>query len=257
MEKIQLKGEEAYYLKGSLPEGVSSKCPRCREERFLDEIVSEQGVHCPECGRIASVKIIENTGFVSWISGIEKGRIEISSLPELPSELRERLKKEYGLSKEESDKLSTVKGRAKIFEDIAEEVPAGVASTFVSDALARELKIRDMETSDFKREGIKELLKDYSQDKITEDSIDKIIRKSLEEDKPVYQVYEPEKYEKREKEDLRQVCEEVVDEEKEAVQDFLEGKEDSINYLIGMVKKKTEGRADAQEAREIIKEILS
>ncbi|MCD4821648.1 MAG: hypothetical protein K8R11_06195, partial [Methanococcoides sp.] len=37
-----------------------------------------------------------------------------------------------------------------------------------------------------------------------------------------------------------------------AVQDYLGGAEKSLNFLVGQVMKKTKGRADARQARELL-----
>lgn len=251
-----LKGKDALYLKSELSDDLY-KCPRCLEKVSMKELVSQDGVHCPECSRIATIKIIDDVGFVSWTCGIDEGRIDVEKLPELPSELRSRLQKDYGISEEEADKLSKVKERATLFEEIIEkDVKPSLASTFIVDTLVRELKYREMELTDFKHKGIVDLLSDYSQDKITWDILEDILRSSLDKDIIIKEVYEEYDYKSVEDDDLREVCLKVIEEEEDAVKDYKEGDENAINYLIGKAKKKTEGAADAQEARELFKEII-
>ena len=47
---------------------------------------------------------------------------------------------------------------------------------------------------------------------------------------------------------------EVINENVKAVLDYFEGKEQSLNFLVGQVMKKTRGRADARDVREIVLE---
>jgi Asp-tRNA(Asn)/Glu-tRNA(Gln) amidotransferase B subunit len=52
--------------------------------------------------------------------------------------------------------------------------------------------------------------------------------------------------------DLEKTIEEVIDENPEAVEDLKEGKDSSINYLIGQVMQQSQGRADADEVKQLI-----
>jgi transcription initiation factor IIE alpha subunit len=65
-----LKGKDALYLKSELKEELFM-CPKCREKVSMKSLVSEDGVKCPECSRVATITIIDNTGFVSWTCGIK------------------------------------------------------------------------------------------------------------------------------------------------------------------------------------------
>lgn len=254
VDKTVLQGEEAHYMSGSIPRSLESKCPACREKVLADDMISEYGVSCPFCERVASITIIEDVGFISWTCGLEEGRLIISEMPEMPSELRDRLQEEYDLSEEEAYKLSTVREKSKFFEDFAEDIEPSIVSTFVVDLLTGELKYRDMKISEFKSDGLKDILKDYSDDDITEDSLEKVVRRSLDEDKTIKSVYDREEHLVKDDTELEDICKEVIEEESQAVKDYKQGDEKSINYLVGMVKKKTDGRADAKESRKIIEE---
>ncbi|MFB6203584.1 MAG: YbaK/EbsC family protein [Candidatus Nanohaloarchaea archaeon] len=56
--------------------------------------------------------------------------------------------------------------------------------------------------------------------------------------------------------DLEKKVSEVLDENPEAVQDYRDGRESAINYLLGQVMEKTDGRADGGEARDLIRSEL-
>lgn len=52
--------------------------------------------------------------------------------------------------------------------------------------------------------------------------------------------------------ELKQVIEEVVEENPNAVSDYRDGKDSALNYLLGQIMQQTNGRANAGKAREII-----
>ncbi len=56
--------------------------------------------------------------------------------------------------------------------------------------------------------------------------------------------------------DLGETVEEVVDENPEAVEDYRDGQESAINYLLGQVMRRTGGRAEGGEARETLLEAI-
>ena len=53
--------------------------------------------------------------------------------------------------------------------------------------------------------------------------------------------------------ELEKVVEEVIARNQEAAEDLREGKESAINFLLGQVMQKTNGRADGEEVRDMIK----
>jgi prolyl-tRNA editing enzyme YbaK/EbsC (Cys-tRNA(Pro) deacylase) len=56
--------------------------------------------------------------------------------------------------------------------------------------------------------------------------------------------------------DLEETVEQVLDDNPEAVEDFNSGRDSAINYLLGQVMSETNGRAEASEAEELLREKL-
>ncbi|MFW5852525.1 MAG: Asp-tRNA(Asn)/Glu-tRNA(Gln) amidotransferase subunit GatB [Nanoarchaeota archaeon] len=56
--------------------------------------------------------------------------------------------------------------------------------------------------------------------------------------------------------DIESVCSEVIGESKQAVDDYLSGKDWSVNFLVGQVMKKTKGKAMPDEVKQMLKEKL-
>ncbi|NLB33604.1 MAG: hypothetical protein GX818_07575 [Tissierellia bacterium] len=55
---------------------------------------------------------------------------------------------------------------------------------------------------------------------------------------------------------LKEICIKAVNENGVAVKSYLEGKEKAFKSIIGYIMKETKGKADAQLATEIVKEII-
>lgn len=54
--------------------------------------------------------------------------------------------------------------------------------------------------------------------------------------------------------DLREEVEAVIDNNSDAVEDFRSGQDSAVNYLIGQLMQRTSGKADAGQARELVRE---
>jgi len=95
------------------------------------------------------------------------------------------------------------------------------------------------------------------EDKITEKGAVEIIRTKLDEGGDVDRIIQEKGLSAISEEDkIRQICQEVVNKNPKAVEDYKNGKKAAINYLVGQVMKETRGRADPAECAEIIREIL-
>ena len=57
--------------------------------------------------------------------------------------------------------------------------------------------------------------------------------------------------------DLEETIEQVIDDNPDAVQDLKDGRDSSINYLIGQVMQQSNGKADPDEAKEMIRQEIN
>ena len=143
-----------------------------------------------------------------------------NSLPELPYETKERLVKELGLAKDSAGLLVDNLGYEYVFK-IEEIVEEGINAQDAANELINNLQMRELDPAEF--------VKKYKES-----------RETLEDENI-----------------LAKAAEEVISENEEAVSDYLEGKEASIQYLLGQMMKKTKGKADPQKSISILKEEIS
>ena len=55
---------------------------------------------------------------------------------------------------------------------------------------------------------------------------------------------------------LEKYCKEAVAENPKAVDDYRSGKEESLNFLLGQVMRKSRGKADPNEVKEMLKDLI-
>ena len=193
---------------------------------------------------------------------IPRGLVEKlrATLPELPDARARRLSSEYGLPEHVARVLVKRKVLADFFEDAAKLYRGDyrrMANYLVNDLL-NWLKDEDLRGlyAKVKPEHLAKLMKLLDQGLVSirqaKEMAEHIAKKGVDPEKLVKElgytrIADPEK--------LRPIVEEVFRENPKAVRDALANPK-AVNYLVGMVMRKTRGRADPGAARRLVLEQL-
>jgi aspartyl-tRNA(Asn)/glutamyl-tRNA(Gln) amidotransferase subunit B len=204
----------------------------------------------------------------------EELRKEIrKSLPELPQEKFERFREEYGLGDKLVESLVTEAELADDFEELAEKFDADLVASWMSGDLKKVLNYNELtySESDLSKEFVEELLEMIRDDEISDRNAEKLLRDKLGSEDQVVQVpatklnaespgprviAEQNDLLKAEEDEIDGFVKEAIDENPEAVEDFESGEEEAVNFLVGQVMEKSQGKADPKTAREKILEEL-
>ncbi len=182
------------------------------------------------------------------------------TLPELPEEKRRRLIREYGISDNFAKVLILDVKMADYFEDVAKHIDPKLAASWVVDVLRGELNYRgwnfDKCYKVFKPEEFAKLLSYFKEERITEKGAVDVIRTKLDKGGEIDDIIESKGLFAIPKDEIVKFCKEAIEENPKAVQDYLGGKKQALNYLVGQVMKKTRGRADPGETAKILSEML-
>ena len=193
---------------------------------------------------------------------IPRGLVEKlrASLPELPDARAKRLAEQYGIPLKTARVLVKRKVLADFFEDAARLYSGDyrrMANYLVNDLLSwlKDEDLRGLYTK-VKPEHLAKLMKLLDRGVISirqaKEMAEHIAKKGADPEKLVKELG----YERiTSPEALRPVVEEVFRENPKAVQDALRNPK-AINYLVGMVMRKTRGRADPGLARRLVEEKL-
>ena len=183
-----------------------------------------------------------------------------SRQPELRDEKKERYQKEIDIPEYDIDIITSSKRMADLFE---ETIALGAAPKKVSNWLMVEtmrlLKENEMEVEDlkFSADNLAKLIA------LTESkAVNSTVAKEVFE-KVFYDNIDPEKYVEEhglktvnDEGALRKVIEEVVSNNPQSVEDYRNGKEKAIGFLVGQTMKAMKGKADPSMINQILKEIL-
>ncbi|MFB6235362.1 MAG: Asp-tRNA(Asn)/Glu-tRNA(Gln) amidotransferase subunit GatB [Halopenitus sp.] len=180
-------------------------------------------------------------------------------IPELPDARRERFQTEYGLDEESASKLTSTKEVADFFEDVAESFDPDLAATWVADNLLGELNYRDMAITDVedRLDEFKRLIELVADGEVTTKNAEEVVlRGMLDEGVDPDTVIEQEGLGKAESGEVEAAVETAIEENPSAVEDFHEGDEGAINFLVGQVMQQTGGSADPGQVNQLLRERL-
>ena len=224
-----------------------------QETRHFDElrnitvsIRSKVGAHdyryFPECD-LAVMRI------ASWVPAIR------AALPELPDSKRERFVKQYGLADDHAKSLTSEIKVANFYEAVAARASPKLAAVWIADVLKGELNYRDFGIESFHPEQMVEIVNMLADSKITEDGAVQIIRDLLDK-KGVSprEIVQARGLGKAEDDAVQKAVREAVAESAAAVADYRAGSERALNFIVGLVMKKTRGKASPGEVHKLVTE---
>ncbi|MBS3788842.1 Asp-tRNA(Asn)/Glu-tRNA(Gln) amidotransferase subunit GatB [Candidatus Bipolaricaulota bacterium] len=187
-----------------------------------------------------------------WKKKIEK------NLPELPREKENRWKEEFDLPDYDIGVLTEDKKIADYFERAVGEYnsPKKVSNWMMSE-LFRVLKLPEAELTDVEPASFAYLVQLVDEEEINDNTAKDVLEKAFTEGKSPKEIVEAEGLKRISDEGaLTEKIDEVIEENPDAVEDFRSGNENVLGYLIGQLMSKTQGQADPNKAREILKEKL-
>jgi aspartyl-tRNA(Asn)/glutamyl-tRNA(Gln) amidotransferase subunit B len=187
-----------------------------------------------------------------WVPAIK------AALPELPDVKRERFVKQYGLADDHAKSLTSEIKLANFYEAVAAHASPKLAAVWIADVLKGELNYRNLGIESFYPEQMVEIVQMLEQSKISEDGAVQIIRTLLDRI-PIEIGGSPSKIAeelglgKAEDDAVQKAVREAVAESAAAVADYRAGSERALNFIVGLVMKKTRGKADAGEVHKLVK----
>ena len=224
-----------------------------QETRHFDElrnitvsIRSKVGAHdyryFPECD-LAVIRI------ASWVPAIR------AALPELPDVKRERFVKQYGLADDHAKSLTSEIKLANFYEAVAAKAAPKMAAVWIADVLKGELNYRDLSIESFQEKHMSEIVQMLEKSKISEDGAVQIIRELLDKKSGTPgETVLARGLCRAEDDAVQKAVREAVAESGAAVADYKAGSERALNFIVGVVMKKTRGKADAGEVHRLVKD---
>lgn len=182
------------------------------------------------------------------------------SLPELPDAKLKRYVDEYGISEKDATIIVKYRKVAEFFDESAKGLSKPKnASNMIISQIFRHLST-DSQKEDFQikftAQNFHELLKLVEDGKINMNLAKSTLDKMIETGKPVSELIDEKDMGGVDENALKQICEQVVNDNPKAIEDYKNGKEAAFKSLVGGVMKATRGKANASLATEILKSLI-
>lgn len=181
-------------------------------------------------------------------------------LPELREEKRKRFVSEYGLPEYDAGVLAADKNVAAYFEACCREAnEPKVFSNWIMTFILRELKEEDSEISDLpiKPAHLCELQALIARGTINQNIAKQVFKEMISSGKmPATIVKEKGMEAVSDSGQLEGFVDEVITENPGPADEYRSGKDQTINFLLGQVMKKSRGKADPSQVKEIIAQKL-
>src|SRR3989338_3495500 len=203
-------------------------------------------------------------------------------LVELPSQRRERFKKLYNLPEHDIEVLTLNKQLGDYFEKVVSELNAWdklshlkkppkeheeklikLAANYLITELAKLLYERGtgLEEMDYIKitpENFAEFIARIYNQEVSSSGAQALLKEMFETgEDPSVIIEKKDLAQVSDAEELAQAAQEVIAENPKPVEDYRKGKKESLQFLVGLVMKKTKGKANPQVAREILEKELS
>ncbi len=179
-------------------------------------------------------------------------------LPETPSEKLKKLIKKYKIDKKPAKILIKKLEIVEFFEKIIEKTNPKLAIRWVTEELFSVINYnkKELEEIEIKPEHFVELLKLIETKEITELKAKEILRSWKEKSSSIKSQVSKHSQISNKKE-IEKIVEKVIQENEKAVEDYKNGEQKSLNFLIGQVMRASDKRADFEMARKILERELA
>jgi aspartyl-tRNA(Asn)/glutamyl-tRNA(Gln) amidotransferase subunit B len=237
-----------------------------RQETELAKIQETRGWDA-EAGKSYLMRKKETENDYGYIAEPDLPQLDLSEeyikeikIPELPNQKIEKFIKKSKLKEYDAKVISSNKILAEMFENISKDIDAEMVAKYLMRDLLGQLDYNNKDISEvaIKEKDIVDLLKLFKDKKIN----DKIVRdvtiefvkngsfdvNKYVEEKGLLMASDSGK--------LKEWCEEIIKGNSGVVEEYKNGNENSLNFLMGKVMQKSNRTADPNKTRELLKKLI-
>ena len=207
-----------------------------------------------EYGYITEPDLVKIELTKEMIKEIEK------TMPELAEAKLEKFLKKHKIEETTANVLAKDKELALMYEKVAMAVPPDLAAKWIRRELARVLnyhkkKLKDSAVTEI---HLIDLLTLIENETITEKVAQKLIEELVEKPFDVKEYVKKQGLEAvSDKGEIEKFCKEAIKEAASAVEDYKKGNEKALHFIVGIVMKKSKGKATPKEVNEILKSLIT
>ena len=180
-------------------------------------------------------------------------------IPMLPDE-RRKVYVEKGLLEANANKLIQNRSLSDFFNSLLEEnIDFKIASNILLGDVSQYLNKEEKSITEttLTKERFIDLVKTYSEGTISSKNLKEMLDTIMESNKSISDIMQEQGIENiSDDEELKQIIKNIIENNQESVEDFKNGHDRALKYLMGQVMKETKGKANPRIANEILLEEL-
>ncbi len=183
-----------------------------------------------------------------------------SEMPELPDEKQEKFISVYKISNDDASVLAAEIELAELYEKVAEKISPGLAAKWLRRELLRVMNYNSISFSELMidESHLTSLLELVEKKEITDNVAKKILEELIVNPFDVKAYVEKNKLKQISDEGMiTEICKNIIENNKKAVEELLAGNEKSLNFLVGQAMRETKGKASPQKTKEILRKLIS
>ena len=183
------------------------------------------------------------------------------SLPEMPNVRRDRYINELGLPEYDATQITNSKHMAEFFDKAVQKCGnAKLVSNWIMSDLSRKLNESDMEITDIKftAENLGELILLIDRGTISSAIAKKVFEEMYDTGEAPAKIVESKGLVQiTDESEIKAMVISVINENEQSVQDFLNGKDKAVGFIVGQVMKASRGKANPGVVNKLIMEELN
>lgn len=230
-----------------------------KETRRWDDVKNET-ISMREKGEVADYRFAADGDLAPieikdrWINDIK------DNMPELPHAKKQRFIEEYSLSDYDAGVITASRDLAIFFEDTVKYIPdPNLVSNWIMGDVLRRLNEEEIgiEETHLTPKSLSTLISMVKDKKINNNTGKKVLREIFESGKePELIVKEKGLIQISDAGELEKMVEKVLDDNPQSIEDYKNGKDRAVGYLVGQTMKASKGKANPQMVNKLIVDML-
>lgn len=188
----------------------------------------------------------------SWLEEIQK------TMPELPHARKLRFIEEYSLTEYDAGVLTGSRELADYFEEVLSYVgDSKITSNWVTGDVLRRINEdnEEIQDSNLSAKMLAELLELVKASKINNNTAKAVLKEMFETGRSAKEIVEEKGLSQiSDQSELQEIVGKILDENPKSIEDFKNGKDRAIGFLVGQIMKKTKGKANPQLVNALLTE---
>ncbi|MFQ5815889.1 MAG: Asp-tRNA(Asn)/Glu-tRNA(Gln) amidotransferase subunit GatB [Candidatus Hydrothermarchaeaceae archaeon] len=182
-----------------------------------------------------------------------------AQMPEAPHMKMRRFMEQYGISRDDAWAITSEIEMADAFEEVCKDLDPKIAGQFFRHDVMEVLHYNDLTyaQSHLTAHEVIEILKLREAGEITATGAELTLRGIVEEGKRAAHIIEEKELKRITKEEvIERAVKEAISESRQAVDDYLGGKGEALDFIMGKVMEKTHGKADPRTILDMLRKSL-